>query len=157
MQDTLNPLRPHEPFADKFGWQFRLRDKVMQVQNNYDKDVFNGDIGVVVKIDGEQREMVIRIDTREVTYNFNELDEVVPAYAATIHKSQGSEFPVVVIPVAMQHYMMLQRNLIYTGLTRGKRLVVIVGQKKALGCAVRSNDNRQRYLGLLSRLQQCEP
>lgn len=135
LQDTLNPLRPNEPFADKFGWQFRLRDKVMQTQNNYDKDVFNGDIGVVVKIDPGEREIFIRIDQKDVKYDFNELDEVVPAYAATIHKSQGSEFPVVIIPVAMQHYMMLQRNLIYTGLTRGKRLVVIIGQKKALGCA----------------------
>ncbi|MEI8341073.1 MAG: AAA family ATPase, partial [Verrucomicrobiota bacterium] len=153
LQNALNPLRPNEPFVEKFGWQFRLRDKVMQIRNNYDKDVFNGDIGVVTAIDMDEREIVILHDQREVRYDTNELDEVVPAYAATIHKSQGSEFPVVVIPVAMQHFMMLQRNLIYTGVTRGKQLVVLIGQKKALEMAVRNNQTRQRYSGLLQRLK----
>jgi len=126
---------------------------VMQIENDYDKDVFNGDIGVVTAIDTAEREIVIRYDQRDIRYDFNELDEVVMAYAATIHKSQGSEFPVVVIPVAMQHYMMLQRNLIYTGVTRGKQLVVLIGQKKALGLAVRNNETRRRYSGLLQRLR----
>lgn len=153
LQNALNPLRPNEPFVEKFGWQFRLRDKVMQIRNNYDKDVFNGDIGVVTAIDSDEREIVIRHDQREVRYDTSELDEVVPAYAATIHKSQGSEFPVVVIPVAMQHYMMLQRNLIYTGVTRGKRLVVLIGQKKALEMAVRNCQTLHRYSGLLQRLK----
>ena len=153
LQNALNPLRPNEPFVEKFGWQFRLRDKVMQIQNDYDKEVFNGDIGVVAAVDPGEREIVIRYDWREVRYDFNELDEVVPAYAATIHKSQGSEFPVVVIPVAMQHYMMLQRNLVYTGVTRGKQLVVLIGQKKALELAVRNNQTRRRYSGLLQRLK----
>ena len=152
LQNALNPLRPDDPFVEKFGWQFRLRDKVMQIRNNYDKDVFNGDIGVVTAIDADEREVVIRLDQKEVHYDFNELDEVVPAYAATIHKSQGSEFPVVVIPVATQHYMMLQRNLVYTGITRGKKLVVLIGQKKALEMAVRNNQTRLRYSGLLHRL-----
>jgi len=153
LQNALNPLRPQEPFVEKFGWQFRLRDKVMQIRNNYDKDVFNGDIGVVSAIDTDEREIVIRYDQREVRYDTSELDEVVPAYAATIHKSQGSEFPVVIIPLAMQHYMMLQRNLIYTGVTRGKQLVVLIGQKKALMQAVRNNQTRRRYSGLLQRLK----
>ena len=153
LQNALNPQRSNEPFVEKFGWQFRLRDKVMQIRNDYDKDVFNGDIGTVTAIDPDEREIAIRYDQREVLYDYNELDEVVPAYAATIHKSQGSEFPAVVIPVSMQHYMMLQRNLIYTGVTRGKRLVVLIGQKKALGMAVRNNQTRQRYSGLLHRLK----
>ena len=153
LQNALNPVRPDEPVVEKFGWQFRLRDKVMQTQNDYDKDVFNGDIGVVTAIDTDEREIVIRFDQREVRYDYHELDEVAPAYAVTIHKSQGSEFPVVVIPVATQHYMMLQRNLIYTGVTRGKQLVVLIGQKKALGMAVRTNQTRQRYSGLLRRLK----
>jgi len=148
LQNALNPVRP-----DKFGWQFRLRDKVMQTENDSDKDVFNGDIGVVTAMDTDQREIVIRFDRRQVRYDYHELDEVAPAYAATIHKSQGSEFPVVAIPVAMQHYMMLQRNLIYTGVTRGKQLVVLIGQKKALGLAVRNNQTRRRYSGLLQRLK----
>ena len=153
LQNVLNPLRPDEPFVEKFGWQFRLRDKVIQTENDYDKDVFNGDIGVVTKIDTGEREIVIRYDQREIRYDYNELDEVVPAYAATIHKSQGSEFPAVVIPLATQHYMLLQRNLIYTGVTRGKQLVVLIGQKKALGLAVRNNQTRRRYSGLLQRLK----
>ena len=152
LQKSLNPLRPDEPFVEKFGWQFRLRDKVMQIRNNYDKAVFNGDIGVVAAMDPVEREVVIRYDQREVRYDDSELDEVVPAYAATIHKSQGSEFPVVVIPVAMQHFMMLQRNLVYTGVTRGKQMVVLIGQKKALELAVRNNETRLRYTGLLHRL-----
>ena len=124
----------------------------MQIRNNYDKDVFNGDIGVVTAIDPVEREIVIQYDQREVRYDDGELDEVVPAYAATIHKSQGSEFPVVVIPVATQHFMMLQRNLIYTGVTRGKKMVVLIGQKKALEMAVRNNETRLRFTGLLQRL-----
>ena len=153
LQGALNPLRSGDPFVDKFGWKFRLRDKLMQIENNYDKDVFNGDIGVVTAIDPDEREIAIRFDKKEVRYDFNELDEVVPAYAATIHKAQGSEFPVVVIPVAMQHFMMLQRNLVYTGVTRGKQLVVLIGQKKALGLAVHNNQTRRRYSGLLQRLK----
>jgi len=108
---------------------------------------------VVAAIDTDERELVIRYDQKEALYDWNELDEVVLAYAATIHKAQGSEFPVVVIPVAMQHYMLLQRNLIYTGVTRGKQLVVMIGQKKALGQAVRNNETRRRYSGLLQRLK----
>ena len=134
---------------EKFGWQFRLRDKVIQTENNYDKDVFNGDIGIVEGIDPIEQEVTIRFDNRLVKYDFGELDEVSLAYAITIHKAQGSEFPAVVIPLAMQHYLLLQRNLIYTGITRGKKLVVLIGQKKALGMAVRNDRTQRRYSGLL--------
>src|SRR6202008_1043401 len=102
LQDRLNPARAHEPVVERFGWQFRLRDKVIQTENNYDKEVFNGDIGQVVSIDPVERELAIRFEERDVLYDFNELDELSLAYAITIHKSQGSEFPAVVVPLAMQ-------------------------------------------------------
>ena len=152
LQTELNPSKPEEPSVEKFGWQFHVRDKVIQTENNYDKDVFNGDIGQIVKIDPIEREVTIRFDQREVSYDYGELDEVSLAFAITIHKSQGSEFPVVVIPLAMQQYLLLQRNLIYTGITRGKKLVVLVGQRKALAMAVRNNRTEQRFSGLLARL-----
>jgi exodeoxyribonuclease V alpha subunit len=152
LQNELNPARADEPVAEKFGWQFRPRDKVIQTENDYDKDVFNGDIGQVVKIDPVEREVTIRFDQREVVYDFGELDEISLAYAITIHKSQGSEFPAVVIPLAMQQYLLLQRNLVYTGMTRGKKLVILIGQKKALGMAVRNNRTENRFSGLFERL-----
>jgi exodeoxyribonuclease V alpha subunit len=153
LQGALNPVRPGEPAAERFGWRFQVGDKVIQTENDYKKEVFNGDIGTIEKIDAVEQELSIQFDDRLVQYEFGELDEVSLAYAVTIHKSQGSEFPVVVIPVAMQHYMLLQRNLIYTGITRARRLLVIVGQKKALGIAVRSEQSRRRYSGLLRSLQ----
>ena len=152
LQNELNPARADEPLVEKFGWQFRLRDKVIQTENDYDKDVFNGDIGQIVKIDLVEREVTIRFDLREVVYDFGEMDEISLAYAITIHKSQGSEFSAVVIPLAMQQYMLLQRNLVYTGITRGKKLVVLIGQRKALGMAVRNNRTENRFSGLLARL-----
>ncbi len=152
LQNELNPVRETEMVVEKFGWQFRPRDKVIQTENNYDKDVFNGDIGQVVRVDPEEREVIVRFDQREVTYDFGELDEVSLAYAITIHKSQGSEFPAVVIPLAKQHYLLLQRNLVYTGVTRGKQLVVLVGQRAALSMAVRNNRTQHRFSGLLARL-----
>jgi exodeoxyribonuclease V alpha subunit len=153
LQNDLNPARPEEPAVQKFGWEFRVRDKVIQTENDYDKEVFNGDIGQIIKIDPLEREVVIRFDQREVTYEFGELDEISLAYAITIHKSQGSEFPAVVIPLATQHYLLLQRNLIYTGLTRGKSLVMLIGQKKALAMAVNNNRTEQRFSGLRTRLR----
>jgi exodeoxyribonuclease V alpha subunit len=152
-QQVLNPARAGEPVAERFGWRFQMRDKVIQTENDYDKDVFNGDIGTVERIDAVEHEVTIRFDERSVAYDFGELDEVSLAYAVTIHKSQGSEFPAVVIPLATQHYMLLQRNLIYTGITRGKKLVVLVGQKKALAIAVRNDRPQRRYSGLLASLQ----
>jgi exodeoxyribonuclease V alpha subunit len=153
LQTELNPPRPEEPVVEKFGWQFRLRDKVIQTANDYDKETFNGDIGQVCQIDPAERELTVRFDAREVTYDFGELDQLSLAYAITIHKAQGSEFPAVVIPLATQHYLLLQRNLLYTAVTRGKQLVVLVGQSKALSLAVRNQKTEQRFSGLLARLQ----
>jgi len=154
LQNALNPLRPGEAPIERFGWQYRLRDKVIQTQNNYDKEVFNGDIGQIAAIDTGERELIVRFDgDRDVVYDFNELDEISLAYAVTIHKSQGSEFPAVIIPIAMQQYMLLQRNLIYTGVTRGKKMVVLIGEKKALGSAVHNFRTAPRYSGLLARLR----
>jgi exodeoxyribonuclease V alpha subunit len=131
--------------VERFGFTYRIGDKVMQVENNYDREVFNGDIGFIAKIDHDEGEVTIDIDGRPVAYPFGEMDEVVLAYATTIHKSQGSEYPAIVIPVATQHYAMLQRNLLYTGMTRGKRLVVLVGQRKAVAIAVRGTRGRRRW------------
>jgi exodeoxyribonuclease V alpha subunit len=143
LQNALNP--PGEIRVERLGWTFCPGDKVMQVENDYDKEVYNGDLGVVSRIDMEEGELVIDFDGREVTYGFGELDELVLAYATTIHKSQGSEYPAVVIPLSTQHYPMLQRNLVYTGVTRGKRLVVLAGQRKALAIAVKGNRARRRW------------
>ena len=117
----------------------------MQTINDYDKDVFNGDLGFVQPVDPEAQELVLNFDGRLVNYDFGELDEIIPAYAISIHKSQGSEYPAVVIPLSTQHYLMLRRNLIYTGITRGKQLVVLVGQRKALAIAVRNSRAKRRW------------
>jgi exodeoxyribonuclease V alpha subunit len=143
LQAALNP--PGEARVERFGWTFCPGDKVMQMQNDYDRDVYNGDLGVITRIDPEEGELLVRFDGREVAYGFGELDELVLAYATTIHKSQGSEYPAVVIPLVTQHYPMLARNLLYTGVTRGKRLVVLVGQRKALALAVRNQAGRRRW------------
>jgi exodeoxyribonuclease V alpha subunit len=153
LQQVLNPARPGQAAVERFGWRFQIGDKVIQTENDYDKEVFNGDIGIVERIDSVEHEVTIRFDDRLVKYDYGELDEVSLAYAITIHKSQGSEFAAVVIPVATQHYMLLQRNLIYTGITRGKRLLVLVGQKKALGIAVHNDRPQRRYSGLLTSLR----
>jgi hypothetical protein len=133
-----------EKKVERFGWTFAPGDKVMQIENDYDKDVYNGDIGMIEDVDLDDGEVAVNFDGRTVIFLFGELDTLVPAYAATIHKSQGSEYPAVVIPVMTQHYAMLQRNLIYTGVTRGKKLVVLVGQKKALAMAVKNHLGRRR-------------
>lgn len=157
LQAELNPARENESGVDKFGWHFRPRDKVIQTENNYDKEVFNGDIGQVVRVDHEQKELIVRFDSREVSYEFSELDELSLAYAITVHKAQGSEFPAIVMPLATSHFMLLQRNLIYTGVTRGKKLVVLIGQQKALSMAVRNNRTQLRHSALLYRLQHQQP
>jgi exodeoxyribonuclease V alpha subunit len=153
LQQELNPPRQDVPFIEKFGWRFAPGDKVIQTVNNYDKDVFNGDIGWIARVDPAEREAVITFDRREVVYDFGELDEISPAYAITIHKSQGSEFPAVVIPLAMQHHMLLQRNLVYTAVTRGRSLALVIGQKKAFAAAVRNDRIAARYSALLERLK----
>ena len=126
----------------------------MQLRNDYDKEVYNGDIGQVLKASTADSEVVVRYDDREVPYGTDELDELALAYAATVHKSQGSEYPAVVVPVHTQHYVMLQRNLLYTAVTRGKRLVVLVGSRKALGIAVRNGDIASRCSRLAHRLRE---
>ncbi|MEN3262496.1 ATP-dependent RecD-like DNA helicase [Sodalis endosymbiont of Spalangia cameroni] len=142
-----------EPKVTRYGRTFSPGDKVIQVINNYDKDVFNGDIGIILSIDTEDAEALVQFDDREIHYDFNELDELSLAYATTIHKSQGSEYPCVVIPLSMQSYLMLERNLIYTGVTRGKKMVVIIGQKKALSIAVRTQRSGRRKTWLRERLR----
>ena len=143
LQAVLNPAG--ERRVERFGWTFARGDKVMQVENDYDKDVYNGDIGRIDDVDPALGEVTARFDGRAVAYGFGELDALVPAYATTIHKSQGSEYPAVVIPLMTQHYVMLRRNLLYTGVTRGKRLVVLVGQRKAIASAVRAASGRRRW------------
>lgn len=125
----------------------------MQIRNNYDKEVFNGDIGVIETLDTENRGLTVNFDNRKITYDVTELDELVQAYAITIHKAQGSEYPVVVMPILMTHFVMLQRNLIYTGITRVKKLLVMVGSKKALSYAIRHMTVTQRNTRLKERLQ----
>jgi exodeoxyribonuclease V alpha subunit len=143
LQNALNP--PGDRRVERFGWTFGQGDKVMQVENDYDRDVYNGDLGIVSHVGVEEGELAVDFDGRRVTYGFGELDALVLAYATTIHKSQGSEYPAVVIPLTTQHYPMLQRNLVYTGVTRGKRLVVLVGQRQALAIAVKGGQTRQRW------------
>ena len=143
LQAALNPAGDRR--VERFGWTYAPGDKVMQIENDYDKDVYNGDIGFIADVDPDEGELAAIFDGRTVTYGFGELDALVLAYAATIHKSQGSEYPAVVIPVMTQHYVMLQRNLLYTGVTRGRQLLVLVGQKKAVALAVRNASGRRRW------------
>jgi exodeoxyribonuclease V alpha subunit len=150
LQKCLNP--PGEDRVERFGWTFCPGDKVMQIENDYYREVYNGDLGIVQRIDQDESELVVAFDGREVSYGFGELDELVLAYATTIHKSQGSEYPAVVIPLMTQHYMMLARNLLYTAVTRGKRLVVLVGQRQALAIAVRNHGGRRRWSKLREHL-----
>ncbi|MFZ4116061.1 MAG: ATP-dependent RecD-like DNA helicase [Chthoniobacterales bacterium] len=152
LQEALNPKRPDRMEHQAYGLLFREGDKIIQTSNNYDKEVFNGDIGRILSIDHSEKTMKVRFEERRVTYDFSELDEVTLAYAITIHKSQGSEFPVVVMPLAMQQYLLLQRNLLYTGVTRGRKLVLLLGQRKALITATHNASTRYRHSGLLSRL-----
>jgi exodeoxyribonuclease V alpha subunit len=146
-------LNPHgAPVIERFGQRFAVGDKVMQIENDYDKEIYNGDLGVVRAIAVEEETMSVEFDGRLVTFDFGELDRVVLAYATTVHKAQGSEYAAVVIPVTTQHYPMLQRHLLYTGVTRGKRLVVLVGQSKALAIAVRGAQARRRWSQLRALL-----
>ncbi len=149
-----NELNPKGPELRRAGWIYRLNDKVMQLRNNYDKEVFNGDIGRIITVDQEQNEIAVLFDDRSIPYEAAELDELVPAYAISVHKSQGNEYPAVVLPLLTQHYMLLQRNLVYTAITRGKKLVVIVGTRKALGIAIRNNKTQERFTLLRQRLAQ---
>ena len=150
LQEAMNPSRI---FLQRSGTQYRLKDKVMQIRNDYDKEVFNGDIGTIVHVDMEERELTVLFDDREVTYDVSELDELTLAYAVTIHKSQGSEYPIVVMPLTMSHFVMLQRNLLYTGVTRAKKILVLVGEKKAVYYAIRNESSSRRNTRLAERLK----
>jgi exodeoxyribonuclease V alpha subunit len=145
-------LNPEGKVITRGGRLFRANDKVMQTKNNYEKDVFNGDIGRIVSIDFDEQQVQVKFDDRLVNYELSDLDDLVLAYAISIHKSQGAEYPAVVVPLLSQHYIMLQRNLLYTAITRAKRLVVLVGSKSAIAIAVRNNKVQHRYTNLAARL-----
>jgi len=151
LQEGLNPSGPS---IQRFGSTFREGDKVLQVINNYDKDVFNGDMGYIEKISPEDQELLVRFDDRSLSYSFQELDELILAYAISVHKSQGSEYPGVILPVHTQHYMLLQRNLLYTGVTRGKELVVLLGTQKALALCLKRGESKNRITTLGERLRE---
>ncbi|HEY65752.1 MAG TPA: ATP-dependent RecD-like DNA helicase [Caldilineae bacterium] len=153
LQEAINPPSERKPERRVGGRVFRLGDRVMQVRNNYDKEVYNGDLGHIVAMDLEDQTLVVDFDGRRVMYDFLELDELVHAYAISVHKAQGSEFPAVVVPVLTQHYVMLQRNLLYTAVTRARQLVVLVGTPRAIAIAVRNDRVAQRYSALAERLR----
>lgn len=155
LQQALNP--PGVGSVEKFGIRYGVGDKVMQIENDYDKDAFNGDVGIVAKIDHDETQVTVDFDGREVVYDFTELDELVLSYAFSIHKSQGSEFPAVVMPISTQHFTMLQRNLLYTGVTRGKSLVIGVGTTKAMNIAVRNRVTGRRFSKLGEWLREALP
>jgi exodeoxyribonuclease V alpha subunit len=155
LQQRLNP--DAEPRVSRFGWTYAPGDKVMQTLNNYDKDVFNGDIGRIAAIDEAEGVVRVEYDGRPVEYDLGDLDEISLAYAVTVHKSQGSEYPAVVIPIATQHYTLLERNLLYTAVTRGRRLVVIIGETRALAMAVKRVGSVKRLTNLRQRLRAMLP
>ena len=155
LQKLLNP--PGEVRVERFGWTYGVGDKVMQVANDHEREVYNGDLGIVRRIDPDEGELVVDFEGREVAYDFGLLDALVLAYATTVHKAQGSEYPAVVIPLTTQHFPMLKRKLVYTGVTRGRRLVVIVGQRRALGMAVRGGEAGRRWSKLKELLTVAAP
>jgi exodeoxyribonuclease V alpha subunit len=148
----LNPPGASKPERKLYGTVFRVGDKVMQVQNNYDKDVYNGDIGFIRQINMIEQELRVDFDGRPVNYDWSEADQLTLAYVISVHKAQGSEFPAVVMPVVTQHYTMLQRNLLYTAITRARKLCVLAGNRKAISIAVRNNKVAQRFSALAWRL-----
>lgn len=153
LQESLNPEKALKPEKKLFGQVYRVGDKLMQIQNNYDKEVYNGDIGFLFGIDAVDQNLVVGFEGRSVTYDWSEADQLVLAYAVSVHKAQGSEFPAVVLPVVTQHYMMLQRNLLYTAVTRARKLCVLAGSRRALGIAVHNNQVARRNTALDWRLQ----
>ncbi|MEA3350713.1 MAG: ATP-binding domain-containing protein [Chloroflexota bacterium] len=154
LQVRLNPSQANKPEKALYGQTFRPGDRVMQMRNNYDKDVFNGDIGVVETLDAVEQTLGINFDGRTLDYDWSEANELVLAYAVSVHKAQGSEFPVIVMPVVTQHYIMLQRNLLYTAITRAQRLCVLMGNRRSIAIAVRNNKVAHRFTALDLRLRE---
>ena len=152
LQERLNP---HGDEVKKGQRIFRVGDRVLQMRNNYDKDVFNGDLGWIVSLDREAETLEIDFEGREVTYDYEDLDELSLAYAVSVHKSQGSEYPAIIMPVVTQHYMLLQRNLIYTGLTRARKLAVMIGSRRALSIGLKNKDSAKRFTHLIYRLREA--
>jgi exodeoxyribonuclease V alpha subunit len=153
LQQLINPPSSHKAEIFQGGMTLRVGDRMMQQKNDYNREVFNGDLGVITGIDVEEQEVIAQFGEREVRYDYADLNEITLAFATTIHKAQGSEYPVVILPVFMQHYMMLSRNLIYTGLTRARKLVILVGEEKAIALAVNQVKDQQRYTLLGHRLK----
>ena len=153
LQQLINPPSPQKAEITRGGLTLRVGDRILQQKNDYDREVFNGDLGVITGIDPEEQEVVARFAEREVTYDYADLNEITLAFATTIHKSQGSEYPVVILPIFMQHYIMLSRNLMYTGVTRARRLVILVGAQKAIGLAINQVKAKERYTLLAHRLR----
>ena len=152
LQQALNPSNEK---LERMGCTFKRRDKVMQIRNNYAKEVFNGDIGMISQIDREAQKLTVEYDGRPVAYDFPELDELILAYAVSVHKSQGSEYAAVILPVMTQHFILLQRNLVYTGITRAKELLVLIGTRQALAMAIKNDRPQRRMTRLAFRLQQA--
>ena len=153
LQQVLNPPAPGKVELVRGGSTLRVGDRVIQQVNDYQREVFNGDVGTIASIDLEEQEIVVQFTERAVTYDYADLAEIALAWAVTVHKSQGSEYPVVVFPMFMQHYVLLSRNLVYTGLTRAKQLAILVGPTKAIGLSIKRVMDRQRYTALANRLQ----
>jgi exodeoxyribonuclease V alpha subunit len=154
LQQLINPPSPAKAEIARGGTILRVGDRVIQLKNDYDREVFNGDLGIIAAIDSEEQELMVRFDDRDVTYDYADLNEIALAWAVTTHKSQGSEYPVVILPMYMQHYLMLSRNLLYTGLTRAKKLAIIVGNKKAIALAIKQQQQTLRYTRLSERVSQ---
>ena len=153
LQQLINPPSASKAEIVRGGMTLRVGDRILQQKNDYNREVFNGDLGVITAIDPEEQEVTARFTEREVTYDYADLNEITLAFATTIHKAQGSEYPVVILPVFMQHYMMLSRNLIYTGLTRARKLAIVVGSQKAIGLSVKQVKDQQRYTLVAHRLK----
>jgi exodeoxyribonuclease V alpha subunit len=155
LQQLINPPSPDKLEVSRGGMTFRVGDRVIQLKNDYDREVFNGDLGMVAAIDAIAQELIIQFDGRDVTYDYADLNEITLAWSISIHKSQGSEYPVVLLPIYMTHYVMLSRNLIYTGLTRAKKLAILIGSERAIGMTVQQVNQQQRYTRLKDNLRNC--
>jgi len=152
LQKLINPPSPQKVEVTRGGIIFRVGDRVIQLTNDYQREVFNGDMGFIIHIDTEEQEVIVQFQERDVIYDYADLNELALAWSVSIHKSQGSEYPVVFLPLYSQHFVMLSRNLLYTGLTRAKKLAIIIGSKKAIGMCVRSRKSQERYTQLKQRL-----